>query len=426
MADIAPFRGIRYNPARVGSLANVLAPPYDVLSAAEQAQLYERSPYNVVRIILNRREAGDPPNAPYQRAADTLQKWLDEGALIEEEQPAFYVYRQLFRCPITGAQRSRTGLVCALRLADYSEGVILPHEDTRPAPKADRLELLRATRANTESILALYEDSDGKVVGTLSGALASAELLANVTADGMTHQLYRVAAVGHREELPQLFREKQLWIADGHHRYETALTYRKELTEAGRAVPGADRLLVTLVAMEDAGLVVLPTHRVVGGISTTDLERTLDAVQPLFCMKRLESPEEAAARVAALTSSASTFAMVQRSRSLLFRLKDPAAMAARAPDRSPAWRALDVSVLQTLVLDRLQEMGLSGTVSYTQDAFEAVAHVMRGEASCAFLMARPSPEDVRQVTLHGDRMPPKSTFFHPKLWSGVLMRRLEL
>jgi len=423
MADIAPFRAIRYNPQRAGELALVVSPPYDVLSEADQEKLYQRSLYNVVRIILNRPEDGDGPLSRYQRAAATMQEWLKAGVLMEDPEPALYVYRQQFANPATTEERIRMGLVCALRLTPFDEGTVLPHEYTKPAAKADRLELLRATRTNTEAILALYEDPDGRVTSLIEEALERATLLMNPEADGMTHEVHRIAETTLVKALTDALAQKRLWIADGHHRYETALQYRDELRRTGGDAGEAERILVTLVAFEDEGLVVLPTHRVLQGLTADGLGRLLTDLRKSFDATKLGGTQEALALAAETECREGTLVLLTREGAWRLHLRNKEAMAALAPERGPAWRSLDVSILQTLVLEPLAESGVTFSAAYTQSAKEAAEMVSDGAAACAFLMGSISADTVRAVTSEGDRMPPKSTYFYPKLWSGLFMRR---
>lgn len=423
MADIAPFQGIRYQADRIGSLDAVVSPPYDILSDRLIEELSARSPYNVVRIIRSHTELQGDPDAPYRQAAALLADWLRQGVLHEEE-PAVYVYRQTFASPTDGKETVRTGVFAALGLSPYSEGVVLPHEHTKPGAKLDRLRLMRATRANTEPIMVLYEDPGLEIITALSRAAEGDPTLC-ARSDAVRHEVFSVrdeAAIAHFREA---MAPRRVWIADGHHRYETAIAYRDELAATGHAPAEADRILVTLIPFEDPGLVVLPTHRMVSGLPADDLERFTGELVDFFAIEDVADDEALLDRIHGMRSTDGGF-LLATGRCLRFcRLRDAAIMKDAAPERSAAWRALDVSILQTLVLDRLMVLYPDAEVSYTRFPAEALARARSGDVAGAFIVGYPTAEDLRRVTSAGDRMPPKSTYFEPKLWSGLLMRRLE-
>lgn len=422
MADIAPFYGIRFDPARLDDLSRVVAPPYDVISSEEQSALYASSPCNIVRIILNRPEAGDGPTDRHERAAREMQRLLDAGVLVEDREPALYLYRQEFTAPLDGRRLERWGVVAALRLAPYSDGIVLPHEFTRGRALEDRLELMRTTRANTEPIMLLYEDPGLTGMRGLRDAIAGTPPLLTATVEGDLHQVWALADGPVVRAFATSFQDRPVWIADGHHRYETALTYRYELASAGRPILGADRLLVTLLPFEDPGIVVLPTHRMVTGLGALAIE-TLEADLDRYFHRAPVESEDVPGRLASMRSVDGSFLVAGANGVAHCSLKDAETMTARAADRGRAWRELDVSILQTLILDPMAALG--GSVSYTRHLDEALQAPRSGAGAVSFLLGAPSARDLRAVAAEGDRMPPKSTYFEPKLWSGLLMRRLD-
>src|SRR5579862_7735040 len=229
MAEVAPFRAIRYNTAKVDGLEHVIGPPYDVIGPAEQDALYRISPFNFVRIMLNRSEPGDREGADaYSRAAGFLDQWLAEGVLIEDSAPAYYVYRQEFTNPANGKRYTRTALSVAIKLEPYSAGVVLPHEETRSRAKEDRLRLMRATASNPEPIFGLYDDPGRELSALIDAAIAGSEPLMAATVDGDRHEVCRMDEPATVSAIGELMADKRVWIADGHHRYETGLTYRDE------------------------------------------------------------------------------------------------------------------------------------------------------------------------------------------------------
>ena len=424
MATIAPFEGIRFDPRTAGPLEAIVSPPYDVISSAEQDSLYDVGPHNVVRIILNRSQPGDLPESAHGRAADALRDWLASGILVRDSAPAYYVYRQTFREPGSNATHVRTGFFCSLQLEPYSAGVVLPHEETRTKAREDRLRLMRATCANPEPIFGLFEDPDGDTRALLADAAAGAPDM-TVDVEGDQHEVFTVSEPTWCARLTERLRDRRVWIADGHHRYETALAFSEERPDLAEA----RSILIVLAAFEDPGMVVLPTHRMVRGVSPealVSLEGRLAAHFDLAACD-VEALSDLAEEQA---TGANVLGMLSLAGARRLTLRDRQGMAAAAPERSEAWRALDVSVLQELALDSAlgitsAALASTGDVAYTRSIAEAVAAVNGGACDLAFILQRPPASAVRDVAIAGDKMPPKSTFFYPKLWSGLLMRTLE-
>ncbi len=428
MAEIAAFRAVRYDPAKVGSLEAVTAPPYDVLSPDDQAALYEASPYNIVRIMLNRAEEGDNPELhPYERAAACLKEWLAGGIMVEDERPALYVYRQSFADPDTGERLRRTGFLCALKLEPYAAGVVLPHEETRTKARQDRLRLMRATDTNPEPIFGLFEDEAGQAQLCLERVAAAAPLM-RVVHGTEEHEVWRVDEPGAIAHVAEQLRDRHVWIADGHHRYETGLAYRAERKDVLGDAAGASHILIALVPFSDPGMLVLPTHRLVRGI---DAARIADLPERLTRRFDVQAVEPASLGRAMLPDGPGChrFGLLTGDGAWVLTLRDLGRMAQVAPDHGEDWRNLDVSVLQALVLDeslgiRAADLATTPNIGYTRDRAEAEEGVRAGEWQAALLMNRPTADEVRRVALAGEKMPPKSTFFYPKLLSGLLLRRL--
>ena len=435
MADILPFRGVHYHPAAVGGdLSAVVAPPYDVISPDEQAALYARSPHNVVRLILGR-EADK-----YARAAGLFRHWLSEGVLVADDTPSLYVYHQAFADPMTGqAAPDRVGLICLLKLEEYSSGGVLPHENTLTAAKADRLDLLRATHAQFESIYGLYSDPDCAVQSFLDEYDDREPIMEQVDHQiGSSHCIERISDEGAAMGLRELLRDKPIFIADGHHRYETALNYRREWRAAHPEVSedtpvAADYILITLTAFEDEGLLVLPTHRLVKGVPQDRIAALPQSLSPHFTITDV-APEalEAAIASQAKAGHAAIGVVLPRASHLATLTVADADIPALVPGgQSHAAKRLPVTLLQSLILDGClgidaAALAAGGQVAYTRDAAEASRRVGDGEYQAAFLLGRPSAEDVRAVSLARDKMPQKSTFFFPKLLSGLILRDLTL
>jgi uncharacterized protein (DUF1015 family) len=430
MAQVTPITGIHYDPTRV-NLEAVVGPPYDVISPAEQDALYASSPYNFVRIMLNRAEPGDGPDESYRRAASCLEEWLRLKVLVEDSRPAYYLYRQEFTNPNGGDRRSRTGVFCALKLEPYEAGVVLPHEETRLKAKEDRLKLMRSTLCNTEPIYALYEDPGLELLAKLDTAIGDASPILSVTVSGDDHVVWRLDNPEIVEAVERFFVDRRIWIADGHHRYETALAYaaerRAHITE--KAPQPFDLLLVVLTAFEDPGIVVLPTHRLVRNVSNTRMDQFLTQLERFFFVEETDEGRLAERMSADPARGEHKFGVVTNAGSWVATLRDFSLMEAAVQDHSTVWKELDVSILQTLILDR--SLGVPATslattpdIGYTRSWDEALETVARGDCQVALMLNDPSADEVRRVAGVGDKMPPKSTFFYPKLWSGLILRRV--
>jgi uncharacterized protein (DUF1015 family) len=429
MAEIVPFRAVLYNEERAGALANLVAPPYDVISPDEQQALYAASPYNCVRIILNREEANDTPyHSPYTRAAGFLHNWLQEGVLREAE-PALYAYQQEFTHPTHGQRCVRTGFFCALKLEPYSSGIVLPHEETRRKAREDRLNLLRATATNTEPIMGMFDDPEG-VVSSLLRDTEGETFSVLVSEDRHTiRAIHAPEAIGRIQSQLQ---SSRIWIADGHHRYETALAYRDERRAAEGNPEGLkpyDYLLVVLTPFNDPGLAVLPTHRLVKNIPESRMEYLLSALQTYFEVQ--EVTEEALHRMVQESPPPGIhrLGMLSAHGACLLTLRDEAILDRLMTANSAVWRRLDVSILQAIVFERAlgieaEQIAVTPDIGYTRDWHEALQSVRSGAYQLGFFMNMPSVESVRLVAAAGEKMPPKSTYFYPKLWSGLVMRRM--
>ena len=438
MATIAPFAGRHYRTD--APLSELIAPPYDVLSPEQQDALYAKNPHNIVRLILNKEQAGDDANRNrYTRAAEFLRESLAGGILVQDEKPALYEYIQRFEHPLNPAQMvSRRTLLVALKLEPYSAGVVLPHEETHPKAKTDRLNLMQTTQANAEPIYGLYEDPNQTVAKSLDAGRESAELLLRATFPGQTapdaeqHLIFRHTDACLLSDLEEFFAPRRVWIADGHHRYETALNYaegKREETHASSLMPHAS-ILIGLSAFEDPGLVVLPTHRLIKNISASRLEELPLLLERYFHVAILTS-EKAREWLRTETAGEKRFGIIlPEEKAYALTLRDVNLMdSAVTVPHCAAWKHLDVSILQTLVLDRClgigwQDLAHTPDVAYTRDEAEAVSKVVSGEFQLACLLQNPQVTEVRDVASAGDKMPQKSTFFYPKLWSGLILRSL--
>jgi uncharacterized protein (DUF1015 family) len=417
MAEVQPLRALHYDPSVVGPLAGVVAPPYDVIDAGQRAALLGRSPFNVVAVDLP--EAGGDP---YAAAAELFESWQLQGALVRDREAAVWAHTQDYVGP-DGRTLSRRGFFCRVGIVDYGPGRVRPHERTHPGPREDRLRLTRATRANISPIFSLYSDPYDRAWQALSPATEQAPWGEVTDSDGTVHRVWRVADPWAIAAVQAATREAELLIADGHHRYETMQAYARELGGKGEHC----YTLMCLVALEDPGLTVFPTHRVIGGLDEERRKALVDALRRDFAMT--EVPVDEIAPPAGEGPLELGYIDGRERRAFRLKLKDQAIADAALPGRSQAYRRLDTGVLEAVVLKGA--LGLSDEdiahfngLFYARDTAEALAMVRSGEYDAALLM-RPTPvAQVRDVAAAGENMPPKSTYFFPKLLTGLLFNPL--
>ncbi len=435
MATIRPFHGLRYDPQKVGDLSQVITMPYDRIHAAEQASYYALSPYNFVRIIQGLREPDEPTNNVYTRANCYKQTWLTEGVMLREPKPVLYVLEQRFTTP-DGKEHIRRGFTAALELTRFDEGVILPHERTLSGPKIDRLNLTRETKTAWGHIFILYPDADNAINALLQPYLESHPpfvLREQVIEPAVEQRFWVVEDEAILAAVVEAMEPKRnLIIADGHHRYETALNYRDEMRAKFPDAPAEaafNYVMATFVSMSDPGLVILPTHRLIHDYGRMSGAQLLEVIAPYF---EVEPMADRAAMEAALVQAEPEHPRFgfYDGRYHLLTLKSLAAMDDLAPDRDPAWRALDVAVLHTIILEHV--MGLTKesiarkeNIDYLRDPAPGYAAVDAGKADFLFLLNGTRMEQVRACTAAGEKMPQKSTDFYPKIVSGLVALPLE-
>lgn len=443
MAEIVPFRGIRYAASRGRALGQLLAPPYDLVSQEQRDELLRRSPHNVAHLTLGEERQGDGPlRNRYTRAAEYWSAWRAQGVLVRDPEPVLYPLEQSFWSPDGRALRRR-GFMAAVRLHEFSEGIIVPHEKTLVAPKADRLEILKHVRANLSPLFGLYRDEARATAALLDAASATEAVAEADSDDGVHHRLWRADDPGLVGRLQALVADKRIFIADGHHRYETALVYRRQLEEQGGGAASRDGghnyILMFLCPMSDPGLFLFPTHRLVYGLKEFSASRFLEALGAYFTIETLaEDLRRPAGRAWAVSKLAdhggkqTTFLVVtaEDGKGRVVTLRDDVDLAAAGLPANETLRALDVTVLHSLVLQQL--LGLSPSaqerqenLTYARDAGEAVNRVLSGEHPVGFLL-NPTPMwQVEAVGDAGETMPQKSTLFYPRLQSGLVMREVN-
>jgi uncharacterized protein (DUF1015 family) len=417
MAEIQPIRALRYDLDRTGGLQDVVAPPYDVIDDEQRVALEARSPYNVVRIDLP--QGGEDR---YDRAAALLQEWRADGAVVLDESPALWTLSQDYVGP-DGRQRTRNGVFTRVRVEEYGAGRIRPHERTHPGPREDRLRLTRATKANLSPIFSLFSDPASVVAEALRQAGGDAVWAQTTDDDGTVNRLGRVGDAAVIAAVQEALAGTELLIADGHHRYETARVYAEEIGGEGPH----RYVLMCLVALQDPGLTVFPTHRLVRGLRPDQHETLANALRRDFEIERLD--DTTALAPAASDAVRIGYIDAHFKQPYMLTLRDPAIADAALGDRAEPYRRLDTAVLEALILkgalgmtdddiDHLDGLG------YARDFAQALELVRSAEYDAAFFMAPTPVERVQEVAAAGESMPPKSTYFFPKVPTGLLFNPL--
>jgi uncharacterized protein (DUF1015 family) len=427
MATLQPFRALRYNPAVVGDLSNVVAPPYDVISAAQRDALYERSAYNAVRLILNR--AADP----YAAAAEALQAWRRDDVLVRDAQPSLCYHVEEFLLPDGSAHR-RAGVIGAVRLEPFTTGRIRPHERTFARHKEDRMRILRAVRTNLSPIFGLFANQLAALDGAHAIAAARPPDLALEDGAGVRHRAWLLTEPAAITAISGALADETIFIADGHHRYETGLAYAEECRAKGATDPQAapNFIMMYLTSMSDPGLVILPTHRVLSGgagLNTAELLARLRSHFTLTTFARTARGEFLECLRRSQPRGGIGVVLAGADELSVATLADPQVLARYAAHLAPVVRRLDVAVLDTVILRGLMGIDCTaaaqeGHLTYTHDDETALRAIDEG-AQVVFLMNSPRIEDVQAVCLAGETMPEKSTYFYPKLPTGLVFRPLD-
>ena len=441
MAKIAPFRGIVYNEVKAGTIDTLVCPPYDIISPAEQQDLYRKSPYNVIRLEygLTSPADGDDDNR-YTRSAAVLEDWSRTAILQQHKEPAFYVYEMEYK--VGKDDKKLRGIVCLVRIEDYDSGIVKPHETTLSGPKTDRLNLLRACKASFSQIFSLFSDPRSTVANILAKVPRKPEMEVSHS-DGVVHRVWSLCDMNDIKIITRELEDKPIFIADGHHRYDTALNYRNEQRRASGTFTGEEGFNYVgmfLARLEDPGLTILPAHRALFNLTDFDPQRFEDDLNRYFNIERIDFDKRSEFKdlltvldtMAHRADHAHVFGMrVKGEHSYyLLTLRNVADMDALLPDKSQAYRRLDVSILHHLIIDKLlgirmetHKLGLN--IEYIKAAEEADKRVHDNAAEIVFFMNPTKVREVKEMAAAGERMPQKATYFYPKLLTGLVMHRIE-
>jgi uncharacterized protein (DUF1015 family) len=439
MAVVKPFRGIHYNLDRFNDMRAVVSQPYDRIDQNLQDEYYQLSPYNVVRIILGKAESGDSSDGPnmYTRALDYFRQWVQEGVLVRENEPAFYVYEQSFT--VEGQPYTRLGLIAAVELTDFEEGTILPHEKIHAGPKEDRLRLLNVMQTNTEQIFILYPDDQNRVNALIRQAIGDRAPDIDITEIWESDVRQRFWIVSDTAVLTaiqgEMMAKRGLIIADGHHRYSTGLSYRDQQRAANPLAPlnaAFNFVQATLVSMTDPGLVVLPTHREICNFTATTPEEILHRAQPHFTIAPAPDLRACLDTINAHPSGHAFgfYGGPQTGFQVLTLKHDDLTETLIADDHSPEWKSLSVSILHKILLEQIAgvpEQGIEdkSMVRYHRDPQFAVDNVNQGKGNFVFFVSATRMDQIKAVAGQGEKMPQKSTDFYPKVISGLSMLPLN-
>lgn len=421
MAVVKPFKALRF-AEKAGDISKLCCPPYDIIGPDEQNALYDISPYNIVRLELGREKDR------YSAAAETLKKWLCDGILKRDAADAFYLYEEEFG--YGGKTRTLRLLIGLIELTEFSKGVVLPHEETLSKAKADRLDLMRATGCNFSQIYSLYMDEEGVVKEILQRA---SECPSDVAFEfgGIRQRLWIIRDAETASSITRAFSDKKVYIADGHHRYETAVNFKNDLIEKKIVPENGDHpakyCMMAFADIDDPGLLVLPTHRLIHGISGFDEKEILKTLSDSFDMDDLQDDSETEEALSS-AGDRKVFVMVTKDRCVRLSLRE-AALSGAMPGKGAAYKALDVAVLHSLILEPVfgidrENMSRQLNLSYTRSRAEAVSGVKSGRYQCAFILNATRVRQIKDVAQSGEKMPQKSTYFYPKLITGLVMNKI--
>ena len=427
MAVIKAFKGLRYTE-EAGDIGQLCCPPYDIINERQRQELLDKNPQNLIRLELPIVGGSEDAEA-YRSAGDTLRSWLKDGVLKRDDKECIYIYEMEFSA--FGKNHSVKGFVPQVKLEPFSSGVILPHEETLSKAKTDRFNLMKITGCNFSQIYSLYMDGDGSVSTLIENASSGTPDSEFTDGDGVAHRMWRVSDETAIKAVCEKMADKKLYIADGHHRYETALNYQKYVGDSLDEIGSSDYVPMMLVNMENPGLVVFPTHRIVRDLPQYDFKAVCERCEEYFEVTPYLNREKGERGLEeAYSKGEKAFVLFSGDNNYtLLKLRDICVMDSLLPESCKALRQLDVSILHTLVLERIfgidkENMAKQINLTYTRSADEAISTVDGKRANCCFLLNPTRVEEIREVAAAGEKMPQKSTYFYPKLITGLVMNKI--
>lgn len=426
MAEIQAFKGMRFDTEKAGKISELCCPPYDIISDKQRQDYIDKNENNIIRLELPKGEE------PYKNAAEILKQWEEKGILIREDKPAIYIYEEEFTA--YGQRKAVKGIIARVKVEEFEKGIILPHEFTLSKAKEDRLNLMKATNCNFSQIYALYMDDRHTTLATIDSASDCDSCLEFTDNDNVTHRLWIITDETVIHKLVSDFADRKLYIADGHHRYETALNYRNYCREKGISKEGdaQDYQMIYLVDMEHPGLVVFPTHRLVRDLESFDKQKVLTACETYFDLTEKTGTATMETDLEVLYNKGEKAFGFYCGGDKWYQLvlKDMQVIKDMLPGVSEPTQNLDVTVLHSLILERIfgidkENMAQQINLTYTKIFDEAISGVNDGTFQCSFIMNPTRVTEIRDVASNGEKMPQKSTYFYPKMITGMVMNQLD-
>ena len=435
MAIIKPFKGLRYNQDIIKDISSVVTPPYDVISPQEQERYYHLHPNNIIRLDFGKDLPGDTEKVnKYTRAAEFLNNWEKSGILKQEDSPAIYIYDQ--ECLSENMRIVRRGFIALVKLEPFENGYIYPHEQTLPGPKEDRLKLTKSCQANLSSIFALFPDEDNEVDNYLSGITPKKPDIDFTDNSGVKNKLWVIKETNVINNLVNFMKEKHLFIADGHHRYETSLAYKEQMRKENGRLSGdlpLDYVMMVCVSMNNPGLQILPAHRLVRNIKDYNFDWILKSLRASFTVELIGKACRVEEFMSRLNNGAEnhTFVMYVGKEDAYYKLllNNEKLLDTVFANDHPEWRHLDAGILHSIIIHKIlgihsTDVTLKDYVKYIKEESEAISLVKAGQYQLAFFLRPTRIEQVREIAMARKVMPPKSTYFYPKLVTGIVINSL--
>ena len=421
MTQIRSFKATCYNPKKIEDMSEVVCPPYDVISPKEQAAFHQAHPFNYIRVLLGLEKAGDNSHDnKYSRSKKVFAEWLEKGILIEDDKPCLYIYKQEYK--VFGQKKARLGFLALMRLHDKEQSKVFPHENTHMAAKVDRLRLLRNVKANLCPIFVCYSDKYKKIEDIFQMHIRQVKPFIDVTdPDGVRHMLWRMDEEGAIEQVKNFMTDQALFIADGHHRYEVGMEYRRLRMQDKKRSTGKEPfnyIMTYFTNLDSKDLVILPIHRVV-----KKLPKNLDFLEEFFRVDRVGSMNELKILLGRAGKNENAFGLYTKDVIKLLRLKSKTLIDEHIHDGSKDYRSLDATILKYFIFDRVNIA--SEEIIYKKDMKEAIDMVDNGEAAACFILNSVRVDQLKSVALNGEKMPPKTTYFYPKVLSGLTIYNME-
>ena len=443
MAELIPFKGLRYNSNMVKDISDVITPPYDIISKAEQDSFYNLSEFNSIRLELPKEfEEDNEESNKYTRAGETLRDWMDRGILIQDDKDCLYIIQQEYQLS-RNKTHTRTGIIGLVRLEEFDKGIILPHENTLSKPKADRLQLMQACNANFSQVFGLYDDTRQVLANPIRDYCDKTKpaVVSSIEKQSEKIRMWVVSDPDFIRQVKEVLQNNRIYIADGHHRYETALAYRDEQRAKNPNYTGNESynyVMMTLVDMADPGLIIMPTHRLVNKIKEFKPQNLISELNEYFEIEKYDIPDsESPLRyeiVQKILDEADphTFVMYMENNKLLYSLslKSIDVMKTLLPERDDSYLSLDVSILHTLILDKhlgigRKELANQENLEYTHSIKEGIEEIENGNYQIAFFISPTAIKQIQEVSLANEKMPQKSTYFYPKLITGFVFNKIS-